>query len=269
MRYFISSSLNSLGILLLFIFLIINIFYDSLSERVHFFNFLPDKLEPTILAGLIGAFVVLLTLRRNFALQRAEFISRYLSQFYTNSNLWKTYHELVYGYWDKFFKQTDTNIEIEKMKEETIKRIEHPESYDGPLPPMDSKILDRNQSRTGPTYHPWLFQGSEEEGKIDALLGFLNGVDYYCAKGLIGVGEVYRHMGTHLLTLHSRGVMQSYFEINDRAWRTDPFRRDMGVEPATKPARNLLSCIKAYDNLLIVKTIPTLWQTKTTGGKSK
>lgn len=250
LRYLIRSGVSSLGMwILLFIILIISNFipYDSFCSL--------SKDEPTILVGLIGAFVVLLTLQRNSAVQRAEFISGYLSQFYTNSNLWKTYHELIYGYWDKYFNRTDTDTKIEEMKDETSERIKNPESYEGEFPPRDSRIslADDGRPETCPTYHPWLFQGSEEEGRINALLGFLNGVDYYCAKGLIGVGEVYRHIGPHLLILHSRKVMESYFEINDMEWKNRVRRGNKGVELATKRARNLLSCIEAYDNLLRLK----------------
>lgn len=221
-----------------------------------------------VFAVLVGASAALLTLRRNSLVQRAEFISGYLSQFYTDADLWETYHQLIYRYWDRDFEEIDDLAEEDKKK--MRERIENPGSYKGPLPPIEMRIVGRDENSLPPTvYHPWLFQGSEAEGKIDALLGFLNGVDYYCAKGFIGVGEVYRHMGTHLLTLQSRKVMQSYFEINDIAWRTDKFQRNMGVDPATKRARNLLSCVKAYDDLLRIKSIFTLWQTPTTGGKSK
>ena len=243
LRYLIRSGVNSLGAWLLFIILI-----------SYICSFKPDS---TIFGGLIGAFVVLLTLQRNSTVQRAEFISGYLSQFYTNSNLWRTYHQLIYQYWDRDFEKIDGHAKEDKKRMKN--RIENPESYEGPLPPTTITVTTVGKDEPPSlTYHPWLFQGSGEEERIDALLGFLNGVDYYCAKGLIGVGEVYRHMGTHLLALDSRKVMESYFEINDIEWRNRVLRGNMGVEPATKRAKNLLSCIKAYDKLLIIKRLHIL-----------
>lgn len=214
-----------------------------------------NEFDFRVFAVLVGASAALLTLRRNSLVQRAEFISGYLSRFYTDASLWETYHQLIYRYWDEDFEEIDELVQEDKQK--VRERIESPESYKGPLPPIHV-TLPGTDTRSRPTYHPWLFQGSQEEQRIDALLGFLNGVDYYCAKGHISVGEIYRHMGTHLLTLRSKKVMESYFEINDAAWKTRRFQGDMGVQPATKRARDLLDCIKAYDDLLKIKMLRAL-----------
>lgn len=224
-----------------------------------------NEFDFRVFAVLVGASAALLTLRRNSLVQRAEFISGYLSQFYTDADLWETYHQLIYRYWDRDFEEIDDLAEEDKKK--MRERIENPESYEGPLPPIDVTIVGTDPA-SRPTYHPWLFQGSQEEKRIDALIGFLNGVDYYCAKGHVSVGEIYRHMGTHLLTLGSKKVMQSYFEINDEAW-SQGFQKDMGVHPATKRTRNLLDCVEAYDDLLTIKKPRVFWNRITTGGKSK
>ena len=208
-----------------------------------------------IFAGLVGASVALLALRRNSIVQRAEFVSGYISRFYTDENLWNTYHQLIYRYWDERFNIVDEIAkEYKKDMEERIKSS----SNEKPRPP--TAIDDKSLALDGPTYHPWIFHGCDEEKQIDALLGFLNGVDYYCAKGHISVGEIYRHMGTHLLTLRSREVILSYFDINDKAWETDKYKGNWGVQSATKRARDLLDCIKAYDDLLRIKRIPILWR---------
>lgn len=225
-----------------------------------------DGFDLRIFAGLVVASVALLTLRRNSVVQQAEFVSDYISRLYTDENLWNTYHQLIYRYWDERFaivhEVADKAKHIETMKV----RIQSP-SNGKPKPPtavdntsLEEALKKKNMDLDGPTYHPWIFQGCDEEKRIDALLGFLNGVDYYCAKGHISVGEIYRHMGTHLLTLRSREVISEYFKVNDLAWETAKFQGHWGVQSATKRARDLLDCIKAYDDLLKIKRISTLWK---------
>lgn len=255
--YFIKSSIGVLGA-----WLMVGITISYYHPSDGYFD--TDDFDLRIFAGLAVASVALLTLRRNSVVQQAEFVSDYISRFYTDDNLWNTYHQLIYRYWDERFKVVH-EVATEKGYIQTMEDRIKSSSNGGSRPPVaiDNDLLKgalKDKGMEGPTYHPWIFQGCDEEKQIDALLGFLNGVDYYCAKGHIGVGEIYRHMGTHLLTLRSREVISEYFKVNDLAWETAKFQRHWGVQSATKPARDLLDCIKAYDDLLKIKRISTLWR---------
>ncbi len=209
--------------------------------------------DNTHIIALVGASVALLSLSRTAEARRAEFISGYLSQLYTDENLWNTYHQLVYRYWDEQFCVVDKAAE--EYKGIVKERIKSPPGEKPPRPPIavDKNLLSRSlglKSLNNPTYHPWIFHGSVEEMRLDALLGFLNGIDYYCEKGRISVGEIYRQIGAHLLILGSRKVILQYFEANDFAWeKKKGYTESGGGQSATKPARDLIGCIRVYDEL--------------------
>ena len=199
--------------------------------------------------AVLAAVIALLHLRQNAKIHRAQFVSSQLTRFYTDEDLWSTYNELVYCYSDKSFEKID-ELSIKKgYIKDSIKRFRRGEySYE---PPLYVDHWDKSK------YHPWLFQRSDEEKRLDALLGFITGVEYYCAKGLISIPEVYKQMGHHLLILNERKVMKQYFQANEFGWQQEAYNRSRGSESPLKGVRDLLDCTWVYDRILMLKGKPS------------
>ena len=210
-----------------------------------------------VVGGLIAAMLATLQLWSQATTRKGQFVSEYVTKFYLDNTLWGTYNELIYCYTDKRFDEVDEEAiqsgSIAKAKE----RIEGKEDH-------EAAVDKETSSKGGPSdgdvrYHPWLFQLSEEESRLDALFGYLRVVDYYCAQGIIGTGAVYRQLGTFLLTMERRSVVQDYIKVNDFAWRSRRYRRKMGVDSPVRAVKDLLDCVKAYDEIMKVTRVSTLW----------
>ena len=220
-------------------------FFDEGVKKEHY----------TLLAALMAAAMALIQLRSQATTRRGQFVSEYLTKFYLDDALWRTYNELIYRYHDSFFEQVD----IEAIKDGSIaKSIEDIKRGKAPDVPVQ-------RTSSAAWYHPWTFQYSDRERRLDALFGYLRVIDYYCAKGLIGTGEVYRQLGTFLLTIADRKVVKQYIEVNEFAWSLGAYNRSKGVDSPMRGAKNLLDCVETYDWFLRYKRVPSVWHD---GGES-
>lgn len=207
-----------------------------------------------LLTTLIAATMALFQLRLQATTRRGQFVSEYLTKFYLDDTLWRTYDELIYRYPAAKFDPVDKKA-IEDGR--IAKAIENIKDKNKRHAAGDDQ--NTNASCTDHGYHPWLFQFTDEERRLDALFGYLRVIDYYCAKGLIGTGEVYRQLGTFLLTIAGRKVVEQYIEVNDFAWSTRKYRGQMGVDSPMRGAKNLLDCVMAYDWLMRIKRVSSIW----------
>lgn len=205
-----------------------------------------------LLTALIAATMALLQLRLQETTRRGQFVSEYLTKFYLDDALWRTYDELIYRYPAAMFDVVDKKAVDDGKIAEAIEAIKD----------KDKRHLggdQTNASCANHRYHPWLFQFTDEERRLDALFGYLRVIDYYCAKGLISTREVYRQLGTFLLTIAGRKVVEEYIKVNDFAWSTRKYRGQMGVDSPMRGVKNLLDCVMAYDWLMRVKRVPSVW----------
>ena len=206
-----------------------------------------------LLAALIATTMALLQLRLQATTRRGQFVSEYLTKFYLEDALWRTYDELIYRYPAAKFNPVDEKAIKNGKIAEAIEFIKdkNKQHVGGDQP--SASCVNHNE------YHPWLFQFTDEERRLDALFGYLRVIDYYCTKGLISTGEVYRQLGTFLLTIAGRKVVKEYIKVNDFAWSTRKYRGQMGVDSPMRGVKNLLDCVMAYDWLMRVKRVPSVW----------
>lgn len=179
-------------------------------------------------------------IRRTRTSHRDNFLKEYISQFFTNKQLSRTYHDLIYTYDDEKFNK----IKIMREKE-NIRKF----PSDKPVfKPFSRFQGSRGRKRGRRLYHPALFQGSDEERNLDTLLGYLNIIAYHYDKGAIDISDIGGSIGYHLSVVNSRAVIQEYFRLCDQAWSSDPaYRRKFGATPPFFHLRKLLVDIEKYN----------------------
>lgn len=68
-------------------------------------------------------------------------------------------------------------------------------------------------------YHPDCFQGSEEERRLDALIGYLDIIGYHYHHGLIRMKDVAAMLNYQLAAFASRKVIKTYLgEVGGADW---------------------------------------------------
>ena len=197
-------------------------------------------LQPDIKVGVAAytatpLFVVtLMELARNLRLQRAAFIKDYVSQFFTDTNLYQTFHDLIYTYPTSVLEKID-QLRVKKKLDKAARPV---------FDPFASLQGDREVGSR--FYHPRLFQGSPEERRLDALLGYFDVIAYYYAKGFLRIEDIAGSIGYFLAVMRARAVIAEYMRLTEEAWHSEEYRR-MGSTPPFAYLRRLLDDINQYD----------------------
>ncbi len=200
------------------------------------------RLEPDVKVG-IATFtavpllvVTLMELGRNLRLQRAAFIKDYVSQFFTNVDLYQAFHELIYSYGNELFEEVDSIRKQQKLDREE-KPVFEP-----------FKELQKGREVGSRLYHPRLFQGSAEERRLDALLGYFDVIAYYYARGYLRIEDIVGSIGYFLAVLKARKVVEHYMNFNRETWKEDKeYSNTMGVTPPFSYLRRLLDDLHDYN----------------------
>ncbi len=209
------------------------------------------RLETDLKVGIVAftatplLVITLMELGRNLRLQRAAFIKDYVSQFFTNVELYQTFHELIYTYTNSVFEKVDGI-----RKDQKLDNCEKPV-----FAPFAEIQSDRQVGSR--LYHPQLFQGSPEERKLDALLGYFDVIGFYYAKGYLRIEDIVGSVGYFLAVMKARQVVCYYLKINREAWADPEYNRTMGVTPPFAYLNRLLDDIQEY-NLRFEKQIKQL-----------
>jgi hypothetical protein len=178
---------------------------------VHFGKIhLVKKIEIGGLFTIAGFVVVIFQLWQGTIVQRARFLTDYLTKIYTDEELNSAFHALVETYNDSLFDRID---EIAKAK--GAKQIS--ERTNAPV----FDIFDQFQGTRKEGiryYHPECFQGSEEERRLDALFGFLDVVGYHHCYGLIRMPDIAALLNYQLATLATRKVVARYLRVSGNDW---------------------------------------------------
>ncbi len=150
--------------------------------------------------------LVIMQLARKLMLDRAAFVEDYISKFFMDQALYKAFHDLIYTYNDDKFKQ----VECIRIKEQ----------FDAEAKPVFKPFSDIDPEReTGSRlYHPRLFQGSPEEMRLDAVLGYFNVIAYRYEKGLLRLDDISGSIGYWLLVMHDRMVIDEYLKFQEAEW---------------------------------------------------
>lgn len=207
---------------LLFLTVLAGIAFWCLSKRIdceynHF----------AIAFQILGFSVVIMQFLRKLTLDRAGFIENYISKFFIDETLITTFHDLIYTYDDDTFKQFDC-IRIQQELDKEKKPIFEPFS--------EFQAERKTGSRL---YHPRLFQGSTEEMRLDALLGYFNVIAHRYTKGLLRLDDISGSIGYYLIVMHKRIVIREYLNLQESEWKTGGYEK-FGRTPPMKHLRELM-----------------------------
>ena len=162
---------------------------------------------------LAGFTVAIYQLSLGYSIQRAKFLSDYLSRIYTDADLSATFHDLVETYSDATFKR------IDKIWKEAAE-VERAKTSDGPVFDLFDSVQGSRRGQAGQRYyHPDCFQGSEEERRLDALIGYLDIAGYHYYHKLIPMKDIAAMLNYQLAAFASRMVIQCYLgDVSDEKW---------------------------------------------------
>ena len=189
------------------------------------------RFEPKIdIAGLtaIPLFLIgIFELYRQASVRRANFVTDYISKFYIEKELHTAFSDLVVGYPDDRFKAVDKALKS---------GITNPDLKDTNEGMIDAfRVTEQLQDGRGPGkrfYHPDYFQGSPEEQRLDAFLGYLDVIGYQYAHGLVKIGDVAGMLGYQLSIVMSRAVIENYLSgTNSDWWKSKPQSREAAMVP--------------------------------------
>ena len=179
--------------------------------RIGILQFEP-KLQLVAIFIIAGFGITLFQLAQSQVVQRAKFLSDYLSRIHTDKELSSAFHDLVATYEDRTFDMVTAQVTEYEMKLKYEKAaIARPV-----FQPLESLQGQRIAGQR--YYHPLYFQGSEEERKLDGLLGYLDVVGYHHYHGLIRTKDIVAMLNYHLAALASRKVINTYLTASGESW---------------------------------------------------
>lgn len=68
-------------------------------------------------------------------------------------------------------------------------------------------------------YHPEYFQWSEEERRLDGLLGYFDVIGYYYHRGFLKMDDIVGSLGWILTVLRAKEVVQRYLRFTDERFQ--------------------------------------------------
>lgn len=186
------------------------LFFVILLEIVSFYilkNYY-DLMVFDSIVPVLAFTVVIMQLARKLMVDRAAFVEDYISKFFMDQALYKAFHDLIYTYDDDKFKQVEA-IRIKGQHDTEAEPVFEPFSHLQPERETGSRL-----------YHPKLFQGSPEEMRLDAVLGYFNVIAYRYEKGLLRLDDISGSIGYWLLMMHERMVIDEYLKLQESTWKT-------------------------------------------------
>jgi len=173
-----------------------------------------------VLAGLPVLLLTLVQLYIGSVVQRANLVKDLAAKIYTDKELAETFHSLVYTYDDK--------------------------KFDAFVVADDSEKRELNSGRVPGTryFDPETVSGTEEERKLDALLGYLDIIAYHHHRRLIHMRDIAGVLGYHLAIISNRKAVTEYRESIPKFWSKSKFEKMYGANSV--PLRYLDKLLKDY-----------------------
>jgi hypothetical protein len=202
------------------------------------------KFDNSVQVGVFATIPLLLLtvlqLRTAVHVQKAGFIRDYVSKLHIDKELSEAYHYLVSTY---------TN-----------------ELYERVIVATDAELAEMQGSRGDGCrlYNVKKFQGSQEERRLDALLGYFDLIGYHYLNGVVRMGDIAGVLGYQLSALTTRKVIHNYLDLIPPYWEKVSFGKAGGVGPF-RYLTVLLDDFIEY-NKKNVETIQTLNRRKLIGG---
>ncbi len=159
-----------------------------------------------------GIIFAVISLLMSVFLQRGAFVKDYMAQFFLRPELYQTWHDLIYDYDDDLFEYVDSFVRDQRLREQSRRPI--------PLALNTHALPEAKKEKWSGfnIFHPEIFQGSDEEKRIDALFGYLNVIGYYHARGLLHLRDISGTLGYFLAHMSQRKVVRAYMQIMNEAW---------------------------------------------------
>jgi hypothetical protein len=193
---------------------------------------------------VVGFSITIFQLGQNYKTQEEKFISDYLSKLYTDKDLSGAFHDLVETYENLRFAQFNERATAMKAKEERLRRRE-------PIFEIFDDLQGYRKNLVGSRYyHPDCFQGSEEERRLDGLLGYLDIVGYHFHHGIIPMNDLAAMLNYQLATLNGRDVIKFYLGVSaSEGWfaNTDIQKQSGAVQVPFLYLRNMLVEYQRYN----------------------
>jgi K+ transporter len=165
-----------------------------------------------------GFIIAIVQLTRTETVQRSSLIKDLLSQIYLNNEISSAFHDLVRTYDDARFQAIDKIVKEKGLIERKKNNIYKCE-------PIFDEFEHLQMGRQEPCrfYHPELFMGSQEERRIDMLLGYFDLIGYYYHLKLVKMSEIYNTIGYQLSFILARKALSSMiFNANYEWWKNEP-----------------------------------------------
>jgi hypothetical protein len=186
-------------------------------------------------------------IKSSIRLRRAAFVKEYIGSFYLNNELYSIFFELVYRYYD---------VDFDVVNGEFNARY-----GGGKEPPLKDRPIQFIHGGDRPVgtryYHPKVFQRSEEECRLDRLLGYFDILGYYLHKGHIDVRDIATCLGYYIAILEERKVLKLYLDIVDKEWHNLPYQRNLGEKPPFRYVRRLLIAVRKFNDSVAAKASKT------------
>jgi hypothetical protein len=201
------------------------------------------KIEAVAFFTVAGFAIVAFQLWQGYTVQRAKFLTDYLAMIYTDKDLSSAFHDLVETYSDNVFAQVD-EIAIRENAGEISRKANVPvfDIFDKLQGPRLNVIGQRY-------YHPDCFQGSEEERRLDGLIGYLDIVGYHYYYGLVRMKDLAAVLNYQLASLSARKVIAKYLHLSgEEWWKTTTIQGGSGGAPLPYLYfRNMLDAYVTYN----------------------
>lgn len=166
--------------------------------------------------------IAVIQLRRNFLLQRTDFIREFTTKLYNERELSESFYYLVYLYENNKYKEFKKADEIK----DDVKK----------------KEMQKDKKEGMKFYNPATFQDSEEERRLDVLLGFFNILGYHYHSGIVSIEDIAGVMEFYLVALSTRKVIVEYMEeIIPDNWEKTSF-----AEYGDTPYRHLRNLLRDF-----------------------
>lgn len=204
------------------------------------------EVDITLFVVTAGFAITIVQLNQSMALQRGGFIKDHVAQFFTRPELYATWHDLVYNYEDDLFTKVDEYVQKHHLADQPERPI--PLSLDR----IEMSTAERSKWAGIRIYHPAVFQGSTEEKQLDALLGYLDVVGFYCESGLISINDVAASLGYFLAHMGKRRVIEAYLKLTEDAWKKPEYRR-ITPDPPFVYTRKLFKSLASLNDARLAK----------------
>ena len=157
-----------------------------------------NKVQIGVFATLPLFVLTVLQIRQSIRLQKATFIKDFVAKLHTETELSQSFHSLVYGFTNSIYE----DVRSGKLDPDTSTRPE------GLRP-----------------FNPDKFQGTEEERRLDALLGYFDIIGYHYHTGAIDMVEIAGVLGYQLAALSTRDVIREYLDSLPKYWAESSFSK--------------------------------------------